>query len=69
MKFWPAKMRRQVRRRIAHAERAAARNENRLKQVEAQWDEVRELSGWATDTTRANHLTELFINGLSRKQA
>jgi len=62
-------MRRRVRRSIDHAERAAAANEHRLKQVEAQWEEVRELSGWATDTTRANHLTELFINGLSRKEA
>lgn len=69
MKYWPPKMRRRVHWHIAKSEHAAALNAKRLMQVEAQWEEVRELSGWATDTTRTNHLTELFINGLSRKQA
>lgn len=65
MKWLPSK----IRKRIESAEKAARHNEARNQQVQQQWPEVRELSGWAREARATNHLTELFINGLHRKGA
>ena len=62
---WPHK----IRRRIEHAEKAAEKNAESLAVTESRWDEVRELAGWAREAREANHLTELFINGLHGKKA